>query len=53
MYIIACDVNTFAKFLWSAVNNDVCKGIYVTVHLKPLINCRINLGLTCNWKSHK
>ena len=23
MYIIACDVNTFAKFLWSAVNNSV------------------------------
>ena len=23
MYIIACDVNTFAKSLWSAVNNGV------------------------------
>ena len=29
MFIIACDV-TFENFLWLAVNNDVCKGIYIT-----------------------
>ena len=50
MYIIACDVNTFAKSLWSAVNNSVCKGIYVTTRFRPLINCRINKGRTSIWK---
>ena len=54
MYIIACDVNTFAKSLWSAVNNlafdDVCKGIYVTTRLRSFINCHINQGRTSNWK---
>ena len=53
MYIIACDVNTFAAFLWSAVNNGVCKGIYVAIRLRPLINCRINQGRTSNWKLFK
>ena len=46
MYIIACDVNTFAKSLWSAV----CKGIYVTTRLLSFINCHINQGRTGNWK---
>ena len=54
MYIIACDVNTFAKSLWSAVNNlafdDVCKGIYVTTRPRSFIYCRINQGRTGNWK---
>ena len=31
MYIIACDVNTFAKFLWSAVNNGGYKGIFTSL----------------------
>ena len=44
--MIACDVNTFAKSLWSAVNNGVWKGIYVTTRLGPLINCRINKSRT-------
>ena len=30
--------------------NDVCKGIYVTTRLPSFINCRINQGLTGNWK---
>ena len=50
MYITACDVTTFAKSLWSAVINGVCKGIYVTTRLRPLINCRINKGRTSNRK---
>ena len=36
MCIIACDVNTFAKFLWLAVNSGAYKGIYVTTCLSPL-----------------
>ena len=31
MYIIACYVNTFAKFLWSAVNNGGYKGIFTSL----------------------
>ena len=48
MCIIACDVNTFAKFLWWAVNSGAYKGIYVT--LRPFINCRTNQGRPRRWK---
>ena len=50
MYIIACDVNTFAKSLWSAVNNSVWWGLYVTTRLRSFINCRVNQDRTSNWK---
>ena len=50
MYVIACDVSTFAKSLRSAVNNGVCKGIYDTTRLLSFINCRINQGRTGDWK---
>ena len=50
MCMIAGDVYDFAKFLWSTVHNDVCKGIYVIIRLKSLINCRINQGRISKWK---
>ena len=30
--------------------NDVCKRIYVTIHLLSFRNCCINQGWTGNWK---
>ena len=48
MYIIACDVNTFAKSLWSAVK-QWCLMTFVKVFMS-FINCRINQDRTANWK---
>ena len=37
MYIITCDVNIFAKFLWSAINKGVGKRIFTSTTIIIII----------------